>query len=220
MIEMAGFDESALTGRLRAGDPDAFETLVRAYGGRLLAVSQRILRNEEEARDAVQDGLLSAFRSIARFEGGSLLSTWLHRIVVNASLMRLRSRKRAAEESIEDLLPGFLEDGHQARPATVWKETSETVLQRDETRALVRSCIDRLPEAYRTVLMLRDIEELDTKETARILGITPNAAKVRLHRARQALRTLLDPHLKAGTFVPTARGGSGDRPSPQIGKSQ
>lgn len=183
--------EAALIERLRAGDDAAYETLVRAYGGPMLAVARRLLGSDEDAGDALQEAFTSAFRAIGRFEGGSRLATWLHRIVVNAALMKLRARRRRPEQSISDLLPRFLEDGHQASPAVDWTE-SGAELDREELREYVRACIQRLPENYRTVLMLRDIEELDTQQTAEALGIDPNAVKVRLHRARQALRTLLD----------------------------
>lgn len=161
----------------------------------MLAVSRRLLRNEEDARDAVQESLISAFRSIDRFEGGSRIGTWLHRIAVNCCLMKLRSRQRRPEDSIEDLLPKFVEDGHQVEPSVDWAEPVDAMLQRREICALVRQCIDRLPETYRTVL-LRDIKELSTEEAARLVGVTENALKIRLHRARQALRTLLDPQLR------------------------
>ncbi len=191
-------DEAALVAGLRAGDETAYEKLVRSYGGRLLAVARRLLRNDEDARDAVQEAFLSAFRHIEEFQRSARLATWLHRIVVNAALMKLRSRRRKPEESIEDMLPRFQEDGHQAMPAAEWTRPSDEVLLRGEARALVRRCIDRLPETYRTVLLLRDIEELDTEEAARALRITPNAVKIRLHRARQALRLLLDPYFAGG----------------------
>ncbi|GMU33657.1 MAG: RNA polymerase sigma factor SigM [Planctomycetia bacterium] len=164
----------------------------------MLAVARRIVGNEEDARDALQEAFLSAFKAIKSFEGGSRLSTWLHRIVVNAALMKLRSRKRVQERSIEDLLPKFLSDGHPATPASAWRETGDSEAQRKENRTLVRAAIDELPEIYRTVLLLRDIEELSTEETSEVLGINNNAVKTRLHRARQALRTLLDPHFREG----------------------
>jgi RNA polymerase sigma-70 factor (ECF subfamily) len=189
-------DESSLVARLRAGDDAAFEELVRRHGGRLLAVARRILPAEEDARDAVQDAFLSAFRALGRFEGQARLSTWLHRIVVNAALMRLRTRSRKPELLIEDLLPGFLEDGHMAHPAVAWRKPSTDPVERAQLRALVLENIHRLPEAYRNVLILRDIEDLDTGETAEILGVSANAVKTRLHRARQALRGLLEPHLR------------------------
>lgn len=189
-------DDSALLAGLRAGDEKAYETLVRDHGGRMLAVAKRLLRDEDDARDAVQDAFLSAFRGIERFEGGARLSTWLHRIVVNAALMKLRTRRRKPEEPLDPLLPRFLEDGHMARPAGPWREPSDVALERRELRQLVLDRIGELPETYRTILLLRDVEELDTEEAARALGISTGAVKTRLHRARLALRELLDPHLR------------------------
>lgn len=189
-------DEKRLLDRLRIGDEEAFAELMRGYGGRLLAVARRMLRSDEDASDAVQDAFLSAFRALGSFQGDARLSTWLHRIVVNACLMKLRTRRRKPEESIEDLLPGFLEDGHQADPAQPWREDAADALGHERARALVREAIDRLPEGHRTILILRDVEELDTEETAALLGLTTSAVKTRLHRARQALRTLLDPHFR------------------------
>jgi RNA polymerase sigma-70 factor (ECF subfamily) len=187
-------DELELLARLRAGSQEAYEALVASHAGPMLRVARRMLRNEEDARDAVQDAFLSALRSLKQFQGDAKLATWLHRIVVNASLMKLRRRRRKPELSIEDLLPRFLEDGHQVRSSSEWNLPADEAVGRGEVRVLVRSCIDRLPESYRTVLLLRDIEEVDTEEAARLLDISPTAVKVRLHRARQALRTLLDPH--------------------------
>lgn len=183
-----------LTARLRAGEEAAFEELVRLAGPRLLAVARRMLDREEDAQDAVQEAFLSAFRSLDRFDERSRLTTWLHRIVVNACLMRLRAQRRRPERSIEDLLPEFLPDGHQKNPSRSWKPAESAGIERDEVRALVRDKIEELPEPYRMILILRDIEELDTDETAAVLAISPAAVKTRLHRARQALRALLDPH--------------------------
>jgi len=190
-------NESTLVAQLRAGDEQAFEQVVRLYGGRLLAVARRIVGTEEDARDAVQDAFLNAFKSLDRFEGNAKLSTWLHRIVVNAALMKLRTRKRKPEQSIETLLPGFLEDGHHEERFKSWDEPIDQLMERAENRELVRKQIDALPEGYRTVLVLRDIEGLDTEETANVLGLSVNATKIRLHRARQALRTLLAPHFRS-----------------------
>jgi RNA polymerase sigma-70 factor, ECF subfamily len=195
----AGVDEeAALVSGLRARDPEAFERLVRTYTPRLLAVSRRMLGNEEDARDVVQDALLSAFRSIDGFEGTAKISTWLHRIVVNAALMRLRTRRRKPEESLEPLLPAFTSDGHHVQDVLGWEEPVDQLAEREETRAMVRDAILSLPASYREVLILRDIQELDTQAAARELGITPNAVKIRLHRARQALRTLLGERLGRG----------------------
>jgi RNA polymerase sigma-70 factor (ECF subfamily) len=188
----ATVDEAALVAGLKARRPEAFETLVRTYTPRLLAVAMRMLGSTEDAQDVVQDAMLSAYRSIDRFEGNARVSTWLHRIVVNAALMKLRTRRRKPEQSIEPLLPAFAEDGHHAsRPVVAWTTSAEESLLRRETRAQVRAAIAGLPESYRTVLLLRDIEERSTREAATLLGISENALKLRLHRARQALATRL-----------------------------
>ena len=183
--------DAALVERLRSGDPQAFEVLVREYSGRMLATARRFVGTDEEARDVLQEACLAAFRAIDTFAGAARLSTWLHRIVINAALMRLRRRRRRREESIESLLPRFDEGGRWAESASHWNTSSDVLLERRETRAMVRNAIDRLPVNYRSVLFLRDLEELDTGETASLLGVTPNTVKIRLHRARQALRTLL-----------------------------
>ncbi len=186
-------DEPALLARVRAGDEAACEEFVRRHGGRMLAVARRFLRSEPDADDAVQEAFLSAFRSIHEFAGGARVSTWIHRIVVNVCLMKLRAAKSRPATSIESLLPTFDETGHQTRRVSAWNVQPSEQLQSAELRAHVRECIAALPEQHRVVLLLRDIEELDTQETADRLGISPAAVKVRLHRARQALRTLLEP---------------------------
>jgi len=191
-------DEASLVRGLRAGEEAAFEVLVRAHAGRLLSVARRFLRDENDAQDAVQEAFLAGFRSIGSFEEGCRVSTWLHRIVVNASLMKLRARRRRPEQPIEDFLPEFLEDGHHVTRPTEWEVPADVLIERQEVRQLVRECIDRLPESYRYVLLLRDIEELGTAETARLLAIEEGAVKTRLHRARQALRGLLEVHLGRG----------------------
>ena len=191
----SGDREADLLAGVRAGNEEACTALVRQYAGRMLAVARRFLRSEDDAADAVQDAFLSAFRSVGRFEGHSSLGTWLHRIVVNAALMKLRAQSRSQVVPIDDLLPTFDETGHHTRPVSRWDEQALTRLSRDETKAQVRACIDQLPEGYRAVLLLRDIEGLSTEEAARVLGISPGAVKTRLHRARQALRTLLEPLL-------------------------
>jgi RNA polymerase sigma-70 factor (ECF subfamily) len=185
--------------RLRAGDEGAFEELVRRYGRRMLSVARRFLGSEEDARDAVQDAFAAAFESIGRFNGEAMLTTWLHRIVVNVALMQLRRRRRKPEHSIDELLPSFDAEGSWPNDYGPARTTSHAILERRETRELVRQCIAALPECHRAILLLRDIEELDTAETAGRLGISPTAVKVRLHRARQALGTLLERKAKAAS---------------------
>ena len=189
-------DETGLLVRLRQGEEAAFQELVRGQGGRMLAVARRLLGNEDDAQEAVQDAFLSALRAIGDFDGKSQIGTWLHRIVVNAALMKLRKSKRKLEQSIEPLLPIYYEDGHRQQPTGPWQVSSDHLLENRESCALIRRCIDQLPQPYRTVLWLRDIEELDTEETARQLDLTIGVVKTRLHRARQALRGLLDPYYR------------------------
>lgn len=187
--------DAALLTALRAGDDAAYEELVRTYAPRLLPVARRIVGSEHDAYDALQDGFLSAFKAIDRFEGASALGTWLHRIVVNASLMKLRASRRRPEVSIDDLLPRFREDGHRVDAVAAWSVEDEDPLVRRELRERVLAKIDELPDDYRTVLILRDIEGFDTRQTAEQLEIREPAVKTRLHRARQALRTLLEKEL-------------------------
>ena len=182
--------EAALVARLRSGDDAAYEELVRSSMPRLLSTARRLLRDEDEARDAVQAAYIRAFEALPKFRADASLATWLHRIVVNEALQRLRRKRETVD--IDSLLPSFLADGHHAVMATDWSESAEAAIQRSETSEIVQAAIDKLPDAYRTVLLLRDIEEMPTEEVAAILGTTTNNVKVRLHRARQALRMLLE----------------------------
>ena len=185
-------DEDGLLQRLKAHNEEAFETIVRRHGSRMLATARRLLGNEHDARDAVQQAFVSAFKSIAGFNGEARLSTWLHRIVVNAALAQIRSRRRRPELSMDGLLPRFDAAGRWADGAEQSGWSDEHSMHRQETRQMVRRCVDRLPEIYRTALVLRDIEELDTAEVAEMLAISPNATKIRVHRARQALKSLVE----------------------------
>jgi RNA polymerase sigma-70 factor, ECF subfamily len=191
-------EESALVQRALTGDQDACTAIVTTYGPQLMSVARRFLRSESDCQDALQDALISAFKSLPRFEQSSRLSTWLHRITVNSCLMKLRSSAAKKETSIDELLPTFDWRGHYSHrvPAVT---SPEGHLEQNEMQQMVRAAIDMLPEAYRTVLLLRDIEELDTTETARLLETTENNVKTRLHRARQALRTLLEPMMTGGS---------------------
>ncbi|MGE5275690.1 MAG: sigma-70 family RNA polymerase sigma factor [Acidobacteriota bacterium] len=187
----------SLLERLKAGEHEAFESLVCEHGGRLLAVARHFLASEEDARDAVQEAFLSAFRALPRFRGESSLSTWLHRIVINAALMKARRASRAPERRIEELLPRFDGQGRHLGPVEPWDEAGaspEAVASNAEARQAIRACVQSLPLSHRVVLILRDVEGLSTHETARLLALTPNAVKIRLHRARLALRGLLAPH--------------------------
>jgi RNA polymerase sigma-70 factor, ECF subfamily len=189
-------EEGTLIDGLRKGDEQAFETLVRKFGPRLLAKARRYLRSEDDAADVLQDAFLCAWKSIGNFKGDShsQLSTWLHRILINCAFMHLRAKKRHSEiqdVDIDELLPRF-------DPAGNWMDgdfrsmSAQVHLEIFERKVAVRRCIERLPDAHRLVLTLRDIDELDTEEVASLLGVTGNIVKVRLHRAREALKTLIE----------------------------
>lgn len=201
-------EEATLLAALRRRDAMAYDELVRLYGPALLGVARRLMRHEHDAQDAVQDGLLSAFRALPRFRGDSRLSTWLHRIVVNAALMQMRRRRRRPEAPLEPFLPRFTADTGHVGGVRAW-HSSEIALVEKEARAAMRAAIGDLPERYRTVLILRDIEEYTTHDVATQIGVTTNAIKVRLHRARRALVTRLTPVLgvdqSVGASAPSRR---------------
>jgi len=192
-IDTATADTAEFIAALKAGDDRAFEQLVRDHGGRLYAVARRMMRDDAMAQDCVQEAFLSAHRAIAKFEPHGSLGGWLHRITVNACLMRLRSTKRLAETPIDDLLPSFGEGGLRVGEARVEIRDPESELETARIRRFVRAKIDELPDGYRIVLLLRDIEGYSTRESADMMGIAEGALKVRLHRARAALKKLVEP---------------------------
>jgi len=199
-------DESQFVARLKAGDADAYEELVKLYSGRLVALARQILGDEDLARDAVQDAFLNAFRAMDRFNGDALLSSWLHRIVTNTALAKLRLKRRRPESFfVEEFGIGADEDpldrAQIAGPCDAPSRVDDEITQRQEVQ-FVQECIARLKENHRTVLTLRYIHEYDTEETARILGVGPNTVKTRLMRARGALRNYIEREVEhASMFV-------------------
>ncbi len=196
--------DADLLQRVCAGDAQARDAMADRYAGRMRAVAQRLLGCEDDSADAVQDSFCAALAAIDRFAGRAALSTWLHRIVVNACLMQLRSRRRRPVVSIDELWSAGGAMDHRKQPPAPRtplaplaprSEQPGNQMESTETRQQIRACINRLPETHRRVLLLRDIEERDTAETAELLGLSISAVKTRLHRARQALRRLLEPLL-------------------------
>ena len=184
--------DARLVERVKAGDGRAAEEIVRRHSEALLARAGRMLRRREDADDAVQETFIAAFRSIASFEGNARLATWLHRIVVNACLIILRRNRRRPALPLDDHLTAA-GAAHGLGPTRSWARPAEERLVQAEMRSQVRDCVDRLPAAYREVVRLRDLEELDAGRTARLLGTSRAVVKTRLYRARQALRPLLEP---------------------------
>lgn len=189
-------DEAQLIEDLRSGSDEAFELLVRTYSLRILYVARRYMRVEEDARDIVQETMLQVFRKVKDFNSDSSLWTWMHKIAVNQCLMRLRSLKNRMDKhnNIDDLLPQFAENGDRL-DGGIWRFESsvESLVENAQTRKIVLEAINKLPENYRLILMLRDIEEYSTEETALKMDMTETAVKTRLHRARAGLKKLLEP---------------------------
>lgn len=194
---LCGDAKARFVHRLQHQDAIACEQLVNEHWSRLVGLARSILGCDQEAQDAAQTGLISAIQRIGDLADAQALEGWLNRIVANAALARLRSRKSRRERAIEDLLPQFQADGHRSNVRGDWAVTAGSRMESEEMRTLVRSKIEELPEVYREVIMLRDIIGMDTKATAAALGIEVNNVKVRLHRARQALRTLLEGSMEA-----------------------
>lgn len=192
----AGESEELLA-RLRSGDAEACEQFVRDHLPRMRATARRFMNCEHEAADAVQEAFVSALQAIGAFHGRSSLSTWLHRIVVNVCLMKLRSRKGRRDASLDDVVRTMDDNDRHLNRVDVWQADALSLLESAELRAQVRNCIDQLPETYRTIVLLRDIEEFDTVETARMLKCSIANVKTRLHRARLLLRSLLMPTFSA-----------------------
>lgn len=189
--------DASLIARLQAGDDDAYAELVETFGGRLLAVARRIMKSESDAEDVVQEAFLSAFKAIEKFDGRSSLGTWLHRIAVNAALMKKRWHKSRPETSIEALLPQY-DGGHHRNHPREWTAVTNDQSARIEDSEVLWSAIDRLPPDFREVVVLREIEGLDSKAVAQTLGISDALVRQRLHRGRQALMKLLEPVMTEG----------------------
>ena len=175
---------------------DEVSKLVRTHSDWMLGAAFRILRDRAHAEDAVQVAFTKIWSKLDAFEGRSALQTWMHRIVVNEALMTLRKIKRRNEHSIDDLLPVFDETGCRVELEDHTPATPEALLSRRQTNDYVRDAIMTLPDKYRLVLCLRDIEGFSITETSQVLELSEANVKVRLHRARAALKTLLEPHIR------------------------
>jgi RNA polymerase sigma-70 factor (ECF subfamily) len=193
--------DEELVRRLVAKEDAAYEALLREHGPWMLGLARRLLEDDGEAEDAVQDACLSAFRALPAFHGDARLSTWLHRIVVNAALMRLRRKRRRLEASIDAFLPAFRPDRTHESPVTDWRSDATDEIATEETRRAVRLAVRTLPSPYRAVVVLRDVEGLAMEEVATLLDLSLAGAKSRLHRARLMLRAHLAPLFEESTGV-------------------
>jgi len=187
--------ELALIERLRAQDPSVLELLMERHAPRVFRVAFGITRSHADAEEVVQDVFLTLFRKIDAFEGRASLGTWLYRVAANAALIKRRGKRAEVEVSLEDYLPTFKADGHREGDRALlladWSRTPDRELLSDEAREILEDGLAMLPEHYRAILVLRDVEELSNEEVADILGESVGSVKSRLHRARMALREVL-----------------------------
>jgi RNA polymerase sigma-70 factor (ECF subfamily) len=175
----------------QAGSLEAFEVLIRRHSGRVYRTLMAILDDSDEAKDAMQDAFLKAFKHISDFQGRSKFSTWLVSIARNTAVQRLRDRKKI--ESLDENVSGE-EEEFRPRQVRAWQDNPETMYSHTEIRQLVEKWIMQLPAKLRVVVMLRDIEQLSTEEVAQQLGLSVPALKARLFRGRLMLREVLSPH--------------------------
>ncbi len=185
MSVAGGADDGALARRAADGDPEAFAELVRRHEGRVYSIALRMTGREEDARDAAQDAFVSAYRRLSSFRGDAAFTTWLHRVTVNATYDLLRKRSRAPEP---------VADVPETAAASLEEDPAGRVAQQLE----VREALALVPEEYRAVLVLRDMEDLPIEEVAEILGVPVGTVKSRCHRARVALGRILSGEAERG----------------------
>uniref|UniRef100_Q01Q68 RNA polymerase sigma factor n=1 Tax=Solibacter usitatus (strain Ellin6076) TaxID=234267 RepID=Q01Q68_SOLUE len=186
---LAGIEESALVTQAREGDTAAFAELVRRYEGKIFRLAQHITQNREDAEDVLQESFMKAYEHLEQFKGDSKFYTWIVRIAVNQALMKLRRRKTDKSVSIDETIDTG--EDTVVREIAAWGEDPEQSFSREELGSILDKAIEGLEPLYRSVFVLRDIEELSTEETAEALGLSVPAVKSRLLRARLQLREKL-----------------------------
>ncbi len=189
--------------RILAGEKQLFHDLIRSCERSIYFLLFSLLRNDAEAEDAAQETAIKVYRNLHLFRGESQFRTWVLSIARNEGLGRIRKTESRREDSLEEMSESQSGDFTPA-VLTSWREIPAEALERKELGAILRKAVGGLPEIYRNVVMLRDIEEMDVRETAVALGISEGAVKVRLHRARALLQRDLAPRLKG--FAPKKKG--------------
>lgn len=188
-----------LVAQAKTGRLDAFDELVNRHERKIFRLTQHITGNREDAEDALQDSFLKAFSRLAQFQGDSQFYTWLVRIAVNESLMRLRKRKAHPTFSLDEPVAG--DDNLMPRERGSWEDNPEQMYAQQELREILDRAVQSLSPIFRTVFVLRDIEQLSTEETAEALELSVPAVKSRLLRARLQLRDKLSKHFRRGSRV-------------------
>jgi RNA polymerase sigma-70 factor, ECF subfamily len=188
-------EDRTLLDRTVAGDAGALEALMSRHSERVYRLAYGIVRNHADAEEIVQDVFLTLVRKGGSFEGHAALTTWMYRVTTNTALNKRRGKRRALEVSLEEYLPTFKEDGHRDGDRSYlladWSGMPEGRFASAEVRAILGQAIDALPDHYRAVLILRDVEELSNEEVASIVDDSVGSVKSRLHRARMVLREQL-----------------------------
>lgn len=185
-------DENSLVELLKNKDKEAQEHFVKLYYNNMYSIAYRYLNNNEDIKDVLQESFINAIRKIDQFRGQSALKTWLTTIVINNCLMRIRAEKRNMEVPAEDYMPRFDSDGFRMNDKTVIRKSPEELVNDRQNKVFIKKALDRLPEHYRAIIILRDIEGYSEKETAGILELTESNVKSRLHRARLMLKKFLE----------------------------
>lgn len=193
---LSALSDLELVARLQKGDTAVFREIVRRHQDKVYRLALRLTRDEARAQDATQDAFLQVFRKVSQFQEQSAFSTWLYRITVNAALMRMRSERRHHETSLDEASPRYTEAGEIAEPVDDWSTAVDEDAGNRELAQHAAKAVDELPETYRSVFVLRELEEMSTEEVAEILDLTVPTVKTRLHRARLALRKVLADRVK------------------------
>ena len=188
-------NEPELVAQARGGDADAFTTLLQQYDRYVYRVALNITGNREDAEDAMQEAFYKAFSHLAQFQGNSLFYTWLVRITVNEALMKLRSRSAQKELSLDEPVD-LGDDASIVREIEDWDDNPEQRYAKTELENLVAEAVRKLPQAYRAVYVLRDMEGLSSEEAAELMGLSVAAVKSRIRRARLMMREELNPHFR------------------------
>jgi RNA polymerase sigma-70 factor, ECF subfamily len=189
VTSQAGIDESVLLAQSREGDTHAFAELVRRYEGKIFRLAQHITQNREDAEDVLQETFMKAYEHLDQFKGDSKFYTWIVRIAVNQALMKLRRRKTDRSVSLDE--QSDTGEDTVVREIAAWGENPEEHFSREELGKVLDTAIQSLEPPYRSVFVLRDIEDMSTEETAEALGLSIPAVKSRLLRARLQLREKL-----------------------------
>jgi len=187
-------DELALVQAAKKGDVSAYEQLVKRYDRNIFRIAQHITQNREDAEDVMQDAFLKAYENLEQFQGNSKFYTWLVRIAVNESLMKLRRRRTDKTVSLDQEIE--TEEDTMPREVADWSPNPEQLYKQGELKEILTKTINGLPASFRTVFVLRDVEGLSTEETAEALGLSIPAVKSRLLRARLQLRERLNKYFK------------------------